>query len=326
MMKFAFAIGLLASQAALAQPAGMPPPGGLPRHEMLSLAGAELEHGRVVQGAPYCADAVHETVQTLADGNRIVQRRPSRQCRDNHGRTWQEVGSGARAHVYLRDPVAQEAWLLDPVGKHATRLDTMHRGAPLPVPEPVGGAWEQRMREWSRDMREWGRSLRERLRPGEPAAAAPPPPEPPADAPPMPVRIVLGGPHVAELPPPHGAMPPAIAFHARLRAPRGPGVVNALPAETVEGLRAEGRRTTWTVEAGKIGNEKPLVTVREVWTSPELLITLRSRELDPLAGEDNYRVQNLVRAEPDAALFRVPADYRKLTPPTMHLPGPRPKP
>jgi len=318
MMKFAFAVGLVAAvQGAGAQP---------PRHDMLLLAGAELEHGRVVQGAPYCADAVHETVQQLADGNRIVQRQQSRQCRDGQGRTWQEVTSGPRRHVYLRDPVAQEAWLLDADGKRATRLDTLHRGTPLPVAEPAGPAWEQRMREWSRDMREWGRGLRERLRPGDPAPAAPPPPEPPAGAPPMPVRIVIG-PQLADLPPPpHGAVPPAIAFHARLRAPRGPGVEQALPAETLEGVRAEGKRITWTVEAGRIGNEKPIVTVREVWSSPELLITLRSRDTDPLAGEDSYRVQHLVRGEPDAALFRVPADYRKVTPPAMHMPGPRPRP
>jgi hypothetical protein len=52
-----------------------------------------------------------------------------------------------------------------------------------------------------------------------------------------------------------------------------------------------------------------------VWTSPELGITLRSRDLDPMSGEELYRVQNLKRGDPDPALFRVPADFKRETPP-----------
>ena len=298
--RFACALAACAATAAFAQPEpGAPHPGpnlnasllsGPQRHEMLFFAGAQLERERVVQGAPYCADAVHETVQTLADGNRIVQRQASRQCRDAQGRTRQEVVAGNRRHVYLRDPVAQEAWMLDTEGKQAVRLDAQRRAPPLEGGEP---------RAWDR-LLGWGRDLRDRLRwrPAEaPGAGDLPPP-----------------------PPPHGAMPPPVAFHARLLAPRGAGVSTPLPAETIEGLAANGKRTTWTIEAGKIGNEKPIVAVSEVWSSPELDITLRSRDADPMRGEEIYRVQNVVRAEPDAALFRVPQDYKKSAPPAF-MPG-----
>ena len=88
----------------------------------------------------------------------------------------------------------------------------------------------------------------------------------------------------------------------------------------IEGVRAEGKRTIWTLEAGKIGNEKPIVMTREVWSSPELLVTLRSRDSDPLMGDDSFRLQNVSRGEPDASLFRVPADYTKLASPAA---GPR---
>src|SRR5579871_1934139 len=47
----------------------------------------ELRQERIVQGAPYCADAVHESIQPLADGNRIVHSRTTRTCRDGEGRT-----------------------------------------------------------------------------------------------------------------------------------------------------------------------------------------------------------------------------------------------
>lgn len=328
------ATSLLLAQCALAQPEGGALPHRPVRFDGPLIAGAPLGHETVVQGAPYCADAVHESVQTLADGNRIVQRQVSRQCRDAQGRTRQEVASGPRRNVYLRDPVAQEAWLLDPVGRRATRLGG---GSPLELGER-GAGWEQRLADWRREMREWGREMkgwgrdwgrevRDRLRTHPPAPPQPPqPPGPPAatlDLPPLAVRIVVDGVELAGLPPPPPGLeglPPAVAFQARVRAPRGPGVVTPLPPQTLEGVRADGQRTTWTVEAGRIGNEKPIVRTREVWTSPELMITLLSRDVDPLAGEDSYRVQNLVRGEPDPALFRVPAEYRKVISPGKAAP------
>jgi hypothetical protein len=33
-----------------------------------------------------------------------------------------------------------------------------------------------------------------------------------------------------------------------------------------------------------------------------------------MSGEEVYRVQNLKRGDPDPALFRVPADFRRETP------------
>lgn len=318
------AAALFAARPVVAQPAMPPGP------DLLMLAGTELERERVVPNAPYCADAMHETVQTLADGNRIVHKQTSRLCRDAQGRTRQEVASGERRRVYLRDPVAGEAWMLDPQLRHAIRL-----GARPHVEVERDPAWEQRMKEFSREMREWaremgnwgrefGRDMAERMRrnpPGDGSGAqspqAPRPPQPPmppeATMPPVAVRIVIGEPRLAELPPlpGPGAVPHPIAFQARVRAPRGPGITSNLPPETIEGLRAEGKRTTWTVEAGKIGNEKPIVITREIWTSPELQVTLRSRDVDPLTGESNYRLQNLTRAQPDAALFKVPAEYTR---------------
>ena len=301
--------------AACAQ--GMPFSGPM-RHEMLFVAGAQLDRERVIQGAPYCADAVHETVQALADGNRIVQRQSSRQCRDGEGRTRQEVISGERRHVYLRDPVAHEAWLLDADGKRAVRLDGLHR--------PAGAEGGEYRMMWDRVLG-WGRTLREQLHMklgGDGAPLPPPPPPPPGagmDGGPESMRITLHGMNPAELGPgPGGMMPPPIALHARLMGPRGPGVTNLLPAETIEGLKADGKRTSWTIEAGKVGNEKPIVIVNEVWSSPELGITLRSRDVNPLNGEDSFRVQNVARGEPDAALFKVPQDYAKVAPPQMAAP------
>ena len=59
---------------------------------------------RIVKGAPYCADAMHETVQWLPDpagaaANRIVQRQTTRLCRDGEGRTRQEIEHNGRKLV-----------------------------------------------------------------------------------------------------------------------------------------------------------------------------------------------------------------------------------
>src|SRR5690349_436426 len=85
-------------------------------------AADELGSERVVKGAPYCADAIHESIQTLTDGNRIVRKQQSRLCRDGEGRTRQEVERNGRKIVWLRDPVAKQGWVLDPQRKTARRL------------------------------------------------------------------------------------------------------------------------------------------------------------------------------------------------------------
>ena len=296
-------------------------------------AGGELGSERIVKAAPYCADAVHETVQWLADGqggapNRIVRAQSTKLCRDGEGRTRQEVERGGRKIVYLRDPVARESWMLDPERKTARRLGAF---VDVRVPNIDQSAW----REYGEKMREFGRQMGERMRTG--ATGTPPvPPVPPAPpAPPMPVivsapeaaasgaanarsevrvvRLNRGG-ESAEW-----TMPP-MPLQWRSLAPRGTGTVAPLGAKDVEGLRSNGDRTTWTIEAGKLGNEKPIQITREVWTSPDLMVTVMSRDFDPRSGETNYRLKNVRRGEPDAALMRVPADF------SASKPNPRPSP
>ncbi|MET0211246.1 MAG: hypothetical protein ABW220_19545, partial [Burkholderiaceae bacterium] len=84
-----------------------------------------------------------------------------------------------------------------------------------------------------------------------------------------------------------------------------------LPAREIDGLKVTGARSTSTIEAGKIGNEKPIVITHDVWTSPELQLTISSQIRDPRSGEQNYQLRQIRRAEPDAALMRVPPDFQK---------------
>ena len=70
-----------------------------------------------------------------------------------------------------------------------------------------------------------------------------------------------------------------------------------------------GRRSTTTIKAGAIGNELPITITSEEWTSPDLSVLVMTRRNDPRMGDSSYRLTNIVRAEPDSALFQVPADY-----------------
>jgi hypothetical protein len=308
----------------------------------VAFAAGELHRERVVKGAPYCADAVQESVQPLADGNRIVRKQSTRLCRDGEGRTRQEVERGGRKIVYLRDPVSQQSWVLDPERKTARRLGLHVAGHAAEFTD--GAAW----REYGEKMREWARTFHNPpAPPAPPALAAPAAPAVPAQ-PAMPVVITeesrevrdakgrprkdvqvqvirIEGPGAPMPPmalpalPPVPAiapLPPGVAFRAQIGAPRGPGVATALGTKDVEGVKANGERTTWTIEAGKIGNEKPIVITRDVWTSPELMVTVLSKDSDPRVGETTYRLANLRRGEPEAALMKVPADFQvsKATP------------
>jgi hypothetical protein len=83
----------------------------------------------------------------------------------------------------------------------------------------------------------------------------------------------------------------------------------SLGKRTIEGVEAEGTRTTIQIPAGRVGNDRPLEIVSERWYSPELQVVVLSSHKDPFVGDTVYRLTNINRAEPAASLFEVPADY-----------------
>ena len=82
-----------------------------------------------------------------------------------------------------------------------------------------------------------------------------------------------------------------------------------LGKQVIEGVEAEGTRTTVTIPAGEIGNERPIEIVNERWYSPELQLVVMTRHSDPRSGETTYRLTNINRTEPAKSLFEVPGDY-----------------
>ena len=96
-----------------------------------------------------------------------------------------------------------------------------------------------------------------------------------------------------------------------------------LGSKTMEGTIVNGVRTTRTIPAGEIGNEKPISIVTEVWTSPDLKTVIYSKRSDPRMGDQTFQLTNIVRAEPDASLFTVPADFKTVDGPQRILYQPK---
>src|SRR5450432_1604839 len=74
----------------------------------------------------------------------------------------------------------------------------------------------------------------------------------------------------------------AQAAQRRQRGASNPNVkVESLGQKAIEGVQAEGRRTTVTIPAGQMGNELPIQSVTEVWYSAELHTEVLFRHTDP---------------------------------------------
>ncbi len=82
-----------------------------------------------------------------------------------------------------------------------------------------------------------------------------------------------------------------------------------LPSQMMEGVQAQGTRTTVTIPAGQVGNERPIEIISERWYSPELKLVVMTKHSDPRMGETVYKLTRLQRTEPSHSLFEVPADY-----------------
>ncbi len=86
--------------------------------------------------------------------------------------------------------------------------------------------------------------------------------------------------------------------------------IESLGKQTIEGVEAEGTRTTVTIPIGQIGNDRPIDIVSERWEAVELKVVVLSKHKDPRLGEVIYRLANINRAEQPKALFEAPADYK----------------
>jgi hypothetical protein len=304
--------GLVIQQTRVQGPPGAPPMPPMPDGNFLFVA-AEGFDGKVVKGAPYSAEAVTEHIQVLADGNRIVNRFASTVYRDGEGRTRREqtlkglnmIGAGQEPMqiILINDPVAGVTYSLD------SRSHTAIKSVPFKLEwgakGVTGGDVEGRRFEFkvSPPAGNTGTMIVT-----SPAGSPAPPPE---------ARIQLQ--RTEQINIASGSAGGSYTFHRTQPSPNANKVTQELGKQLVEGVEAEGKRTTITIPAGEMGNERPIEIVHEQWYSPELQLMVMTRTSDPRSGETTYKLTNINRSEPARTLFEVPSDYTVRD--SLHIPS-----
>jgi hypothetical protein len=228
--------------------------------------------GAPVQGAPYSATSTNENIQTLGDGTRIVQTSTGNIARDSQGRTRQDTSLPAIGNLSAAE-APHLVFIQDPVAQTAYTLNLTDKTA-------------QKMPALPANMSTSGG----------------------VSAGPGKFMLQMGSAVSAA-----GTPPPGIMMQKTLIASEQ-GQVNTedLGSQTMEGILVNGVRTTHTIPAGEIGNDRPIKIVTEVWTSPDLKTIVYSKRNDPRMGEQTFQLSNIVRSEPDATLFTVPPDFKNM--------------
>jgi hypothetical protein len=105
-----------------------------------------------------------------------------------------------------------------------------------------------------------------------------------------------------------------ITFAGMRIGPKDPGwsAPLSLGEKTLDGVHVVGSQRVYTVAAGKVGNSKAVTVTVQQWSSPELGIIVDKLVSSTTGGQFHYHLTQLTQAEPDAALFSVPADYKKI--------------
>jgi hypothetical protein len=228
-----------------------------------------------ITGAPYSATMTNEMMQTLEDGTHIAQKTNGSVARDSEGRTRQDaplpmIGNLSAANA------PHIVFLQDPVAQASYTLDLTNKIAQKMAVPPGASA-------------------------GGMVADA-------AAAGPVFVMRMENGVSMANA----GQAPPQTIAMQKAIVSDDPSQVTTedLGSQTMEGVAVTGTRTTHVIPAGQVGNDAPISIVTEVWTSPDLRTVVYSKRSDPRMGVQTFQLTNIVRAEPDASLFTVPADFR----------------
>jgi len=248
---------------------------GTPGEFTFSFVSSEMSFdGKRGNGAPYSAEATTETVQILSDGNRITQKNTTSMYRDSEGRTRRDLTLGAIGPWAAAGQPPQTTIIHDPVaGVHYILDPRTHTARKLAIP-PL----DKKPPELSGNVAV--SETKDNKRDVFFEAMAPP--------------LVPG---------------PREFHYSKMTSPEQKPQTESLGKQLIEGLQAEGTRTTITIAAGHIGNELPIQIVSERWYSPELQTVLLSKHSDPRFGETVYQLTHIDRTEPAHSLFEVPPDY-----------------
>jgi hypothetical protein len=253
----------------------------------------------VVKGAPYAADAITTQTQVLEDGTRIERTVTAKVYRDGVGRLRREQTVLGLASLAPAADGQRVITIIDPIERVTITLDERTRTARK---IPNLGYQLQLEKEPVFFGRGDGLTLGLSVRRLE--RATPFPNEP---------RLEAGADDLRRL------LDQLNQVSAQGRGGRGArsgsppadnrSTTTQLGTRQMEGVTVTGRRTTQTIPAGEIGNDRPILITDEVWESAALQVVVSLRHSDPRTGTLEYRLANVVLGEPPADLFTVPPGY-----------------
>jgi len=309
---------------------------------------AEIAAGneKMVKNAPFSAEAISESVQTLADGNRIVRSSTSKLYRNSEGRFRREMAGGSGGMFGTYYGFGQGISILDPVVGHRVMLNSENMTARVMqlghgTNISIGGhnaiatraltdakraELEAKLAKSGEMTEEQRAKLRSQLAEAKTYAD---------------VTAAGGAVTTVVAPSTTTVVTPSAAAPVAVFSGQGEGNAYSMVYSTgqsqyetrnedlgtrdFEGVTATGTRRVTTIPAGAVGNERPIEIVYERWYSKELELVVYSKHSDPRMGEQTYRLTNINRSEPDPSLFTVPPGYRTLNePPSVYRIAPVP--
>ena len=275
-----------------------------------------------MKNAPYSAEIISEKIQTLPDGNQISRRTSTVTYRDSAGRTRQETrdAKGDFKSIQIHDAVEGSRFVISPSTKTATKIGmnrelqkhveeltekakAMARDGKAPVVIRSDNGDTVVVKRSEETAPDGKKEIREEVK----------------------VRVVRAGDTPGTRAETHAfshanghTMGNAISESMRL-GPLGTSFQDSkwasktttaeLGTRDFDGIRAEGKRRSYTIPAGEIGNKNPITVTSETWISPDLQVTVYSKQSDPRTGDSIYRLANVKRSEQPLSLFIVPAEY-----------------
>ncbi len=257
--------------------------GAAARPVMVEVVGAEGMNGQPIAGKPVSATEQRHSLQVLGDGTRIEQSETSRFYRDDQGRTRIEHEAATGGGIVIQDPVGGFVAMLEPANKIARKMPNpagakfFFRSAPaggpmfnLPVPPPGTGSAAGGPAGGQAEMQIKQRAV-----------------------------MIAGSPSV---------LPPEVRIK-RIETSGTPPSSEDLGSQIVNGVTAQGTRTTLTIRAGEIGNDRDISVLSERWFSSDLQMIVKSSNKDPRFGDTTYQLTDIERSVPNPSLFQIPTDY-----------------
>jgi len=257
----------------------------------------------LIKGQPFSANAVSESVQTLADGNRITRKWTNKLYRDGQGRFRREGANGSSSMFGAVLAGDNAVTIIDPAGGRFY-LNTDDQTARV-LQAPSTYAYKLNVAKVQEELKAKGVQGVNVL----PAERALTMTTPGAVVSLSPSEKLAGSAVIVSSGSGIGAASIA-GFATGTGTSKYDTKTESLGTQDFEGVMAEGTRTTTTIPADAIGNERPIEIVYERWYSKDLGMLVYSKHSDPRFGEQTYRLTNINRSEPDPSLFEVPPGYK----------------